>query len=222
MHIKKLLLVPVLSLLGMNSFAEYQIQYPDIPVTFKDLGQWVPSDPVISTWINVGTPHDCQSASPLENTQPFGLTYTKTFSGCQQSQERTVTTGERHTVSGALRNQVNTTETKVLTDASYAVNSIGTKIVKECGYSAVSGHAYRWYDIATYDGYTTTYGMGLQWDGSTKIDTTNISKTYPKAATFVNGGYTYTRGAFKEKSSHYDGLRSYYYYYEVCRELIAP
>jgi hypothetical protein len=314
MYIKKLLLVPALSLLGMNSFAEYQIQYPDVPVIFKDLGKWVPANPIISTWVNVGTPHDCQSASPLENTQQLGLSYEKTFSGCKQAQERTVTTSEKQTFTGAVRNQVSTKETQVLTNASYKVNSIGTtdfgqwlqtapvytgwvnlesphdctsaiplentqtlnstyvktfsgctqsqertvttsekntvtgvvrnvvntkenqvltnvtytanaigtKVVKECGYSAVSGHAYRWYDIATYDGYTTTYGMGLQWDGSTKIDTTNISKTYPKAATFVNGGYTYTRGAFKEKGSHYDGLRSYYYYYEVCREPIAP
>jgi hypothetical protein len=314
MSIKKILLVPVLSLLGMNSFAEYQIQYPNVPVIFKDLGQWVPTNPVISIWVNVGTPHDCTSAAPLENTQQLGVSYEKTFSGCKQSQERTVTTSEKQTVTGAIRNQVSTKETQVLTDASYKVNAIGTtdfgqwletapvytgwrnlesphdctsaaplentqtlgstyvktfsgckqsqerdvttsekntvtgnvrnvkttketqlitdatyttnatgtKIVKECGYSAASGAFARWYDIATYDGYTTTYGMGLQWAGATLVNTANSSTTYPKSANYVKSGYVYTRGAFKEKSGHNDNIRTFYYYYEVCREPVTP
>ncbi len=314
MNVKKIILLPILSLVGVCSFAEYQIQYPNVPVVFKDLGKWVSTDPVVTNWVNVGNPNDCTSASPLENTQQLGVTYVKTFSGCKQSQERTVTTSQKHTVSGAVRNVVNTKETQILSNASYTVNAvgttdfgqwiqtapvysgwrnleaphdctsaaplentqtagssyqkvfagckqnqerdvttseknsitgvvrntqttketqtltdvtytvtaIGTKVVKECGYSAASGAFARWYDIATYDGYTNTYGMGLQWAGATLVNTANSSKTYPKAANVVNGGYIYTRGAFKEKGTHNDNIRTYYYYYEVCREPVTP
>ena len=312
MQTKKILLIPLLSVLGVTSFASYIIQYPQQPVVFKDLGTWVANDPVVTTWLNVGNPHDCTNASPLENTQQLGVTYVKTFSGCKQSQERTVTTSEKQTVTGAVRNQVSTKETQVLTDASYKVNAVGTtdfgqwiqtdpvytgwrnlesphdcttaeplentqtlgstyvktfsgckqsqerdvttseknsitnvvrnvkttketqlltnvtytanatgtKVVKECGYSAAGGAFARWYDIATYEGYTTTYGMGLQWAGATLVNTANSSKTYPKAANVVNGGYTYTRGAFKEKGAHNSSINTSYYYYEVCREKI--
>lgn len=313
MQTKKILLIPLLSVLGATSFASYIVQYPEQPVVFKDLGTWVANDPVVTTWLNVGNPHDCENASPLENTQQLGVAYVKTFSGCKQSQERTVTTSEKQTVTGAIRNQVSTKETQVLTDASYkvnavgttdfgqwlqtdpvytswrnleaphdctsaaplentqtigssyvktfagckqsqerdvttsekntvtgnvrnvkttketklvtdatyTVNAIGTKVVKECFHSD-SAASYRWYDIATSDNYTTTYGMGLDWNGSKKINTVNISKTYPKAATFVSEGYVYTRGVFKVKSSYYDQNRSFYYYYEVCREPVTP
>lgn len=314
MNIKKIILLPVLSLVGITSFGEYQIQFPNAPVTFKDLGKWISTQPILTNWVNVGSPHDCTSASPLENTQQLGVTYVKTFSGCKQSQERTVTTSEKQTVTGAIRNQVSTKETQVLSNASYAVNSvgttdfgqwiqtapvysvwrnleaphdctsgeplentqtkgstyvktfsgckqsqerdvttseknsvtgnirntkttketqllsnvtytanaIGTKVVKECGYSASSGAFARWYDIATYDSYTNTYGMGLQWAGATLVNTVNSSKTYPKSTNVVNGGYTYTRGAFKEKGSHNSNIGTYYYYYEVCREPVTP
>ena len=314
MQTKKILLIPLLSVLSVTSFASYIIQYPQQPVVFKDLGTWVANDPVVTTWLNVGNPHDCANASPLENTQQLGVTYVKTFSGCKQSQERTVTTSEKQTVTGAVRNQVSTKETQVLTDASYKVNAVGTtdfgqwlqtdpvytgwrnlesphdcttaeplentqtlgstyvktfsgckqsqerdvttseknsitgivrnlkttketqllsdvtynvnatgtKVVKECGYSAVSGAFARWYDIATSDGYTTTYGMGLQWAGTTLVNTVNTTKTYPRAASYVSGGYTYTRGAAKEKYLYFDQNRSYYYFYEVCREKISP
>lgn len=313
MNIKKIILLPIFSLIGITSFAEYQIQYPNVPVVFKDLGKWVSTEPVLTNWLNVGSPHDCENASPLENTQQLGVSYQKTFSGCKQSQERTVTTSEKNTVSGAVRNVVSTKESKVLANASYTVNAvgttdfgqwiqtapvysgwrnleaphdcisgtplentqtagssyqkvfvgckqnqerdvttseknsitgvvrntqttkenhtltdvtytanaIGTKVVKECGYS-FSAKAYRWFDVATYDGYTTTYGMGLDWDGVRKINTTNSSKTYPKAVNYVDGGYTYTRGAFKEKGTHNDSIRTSYYYYEVCREPVTP
>lgn len=222
MSIKKLLLVPVFSLIGMNSFAEYQIQYPDVPVTFKDYGQWVPTEPVLTAWVNVGSPHDCTSAEPLENTQPLGISYPKTFAGCQQSQERSVTTSEKNSVTGAIRNQKTVKETNVITDATYTITSIGTKVVKECMMSASSGAFARWYDIATYDGYTITYGMGLQWAGATLVNTANSSKTYPKETSYVKDGYVYTRGALKSKSTHNDQLRTYYYYYEACREPVAP
>lgn len=313
MNFKKIIYIPLLSVLGMTSYASYVVQYPEVPVTFKDLGKWVQNETAYTNWINVGSPHDCASGSPLENTQQLGETYTKTFvdckqeqertattsekntlsgairnsistkeknvltnatytansvgttdfgqwlatepvytdwrnldsphdctsaaplentqtlgssypkvfSGCQQTQERTITTSEKNTISGVVRNIVNTKETKLLTDATYTVTAIGTKVVKECGYSGTSGHAYRWYDIANGDIYSSTYGMGLQWDGVTKIDTTNIDRTYPKATTFVNGGYIYTRGAYKMKGEYYD-RRLYYYYYEVCREPVTP
>lgn len=314
MSIKKFLLFPLFSFIGITSLAEYQIQYPDVPVTFKNLGKWVQAEPAYTNWLNIGTPHDCGSASPLENTQQLGTTYVKTFSNCKQSQERTVTTSEKQTVTGAIRNQVSTKETQTLTNASYTVNSIGTtdfgqwlqttpvysgwrnlesphdctsgtplentqtkgssytktfsgckqsqerdvttseknsitgvvrntkttketqtltdvtytataigtKVVKECGYSASSGAFARWYDIATSDGYTTTYGMGLQWAGATLVNTANSSKTYPKAANYVSAGYVYTRGVFKEKTGHNENIRTYYYYYEVCREPVTP
>lgn len=314
MNVKKITMLSMLSLMGFSSFAEYQVQYHNTPVVFKDLGRWVSTEPVSTNWINVGSPHDCTSASPLENTQQLGVTYTKTFSGCKQSQERTVTTSQKNTVSGAIRNVVNTKESQVLSNTTYTVNAVGTtdfgqwiqtapvysswrnleaphdctsgeplentqtkgstyvktfsgckqsqerdvttseknsvtgnirntqttketqllsnvtytanatgtKVVKECGYSASSGAFARWYDIATYDGYTTTYGMGLQWAGATLVNTANSSKTYPKSANVVNGGYTYTRGVFKEKSTHNDNIRTYYYYYEVCREPVTP
>lgn len=314
MQTKKILLIPLLSVLGATSFASYIVQYPEQPIVFKDLGTWVANDPVVTTWLNVGNPHDCENASPLENTQQLGVTYVKTFSDCKQLQERTITTSEKNTVSGVVRNSVSkkesqtltnatytanavgttdfgqwlptppvytdwrnldsphdcasaaplentqtagstypkvfsgckqsqerevtnseknsitgiirnvtkTKENKVLTDVTYTITATGTKVVKECGFSAASGAFARWYDIATYDGYTTTYGMGLQWAGATLVNTANSSKTYPKAANYVSAGYVYTRGVFKEKSGHNDNIRTYYYYYEVCREPVTP
>lgn len=313
MQTKKILIIPLLSVLGATSFASYIVQYPEQPIVFKDLGTWVANEPVVTTWLNVGNPHDCENASPLENTQQLGVTYVKTFSDCKQLQERTITTSEKNTVSGVIRNSVSkkesqtltnatytanavgttdfgqwlptapvytdwrnlesprdctsaaplentqtagstypkvfsgckqsqerevttseknsitgtirnvktTKENQVLTDVTYTITATGTKVVKECFHSD-SAASYRWYDIATSDNYTTTYGMGLDWNGSKKINTANISKTYPKAATFVSEGYVYTRGVFKVKSSYYDQNRSYYYYYEVCREPVTP
>ena len=56
MQTKKILIIPLLSVLGATSFASYIVQYPEQPIVFKDLGTWVANDPVVTTWLNVGTP----------------------------------------------------------------------------------------------------------------------------------------------------------------------
>lgn len=222
MFVKKIILIPLVSVLSFYSFADYLVKYPLVDVAIKDFGQWIASEPIYTSWINKGSPYDCTSASPLENTMPVGISYTKTFSGCHQLQERSVTTSEKHSVTGAIRNQTTNTESNVLTDASYTASSIGTKVVKECISSNVGGNAYRWYDTATYDGYTTTYGYGLEWAGVMLNFTVNTTKTYPKLASFVKDGYVYTRGVLKDKSIYSPAQNIYYYYYEACREPVTP
>ena len=224
MKLKKILYIPLISLLGISSFADYIVQYPDQKVTFKNLGQWVQGDPVITEWINVGSPYDCTSAEPLEDTQPLGITYTKNFSGCQQLQERNVTHFEKHTISGVIRNSVTTKENQILTNATYSKNAVGTKVVKECSFSNASGKSNRWIDVAKTNtqNYTITYGMQLQWLGQSLIYNINTSKTYAKTATFVYDGYVYTRGEYKTSSTYSEQNRLDYYYYELCREPIAP
>lgn len=224
MKFKKILYIPFIYLLGTSAFAGYMVQYPNQQVNFKNFGEWVQSEPTVTAWVNVGTPHDCTSAEPLENTKPLGLTYTKIFSGCQQSQERNVTTFEKHTVSGAIRNSVTNMETQVLDNVTYSTNAVGTKIVKECSFSNASGKTNRWIDAAKTNSpnYTTTYGMSVEWLGTRLFFNINTNKTYSKSDTFLSGDYIYTRGAYTSKSTYSEQNRLDYYYYELCREPVAP
>lgn len=223
MPLKKLALLAALSIMGVTSFATYEVIYPNVPVHFvkPDLGEWIQADPVYSTWVSIGVPYDCTTIEPLENTQPLGGTYTKNFSGCKQLQERNVTTSEKNTVSGLLRNSSTNKENQVLNGASYSQNAVGTKVVKDCQFShgGPTG-SNRWYDIATNDGYTKTYGIGIDWNGVKKIDTANRKTTYPIVSNFIADGYVYTRGAAKPKGEYYEKTY-YYYYYEICREPVA-
>lgn len=222
MKFKKILCIPLISLLGTSAFASYIVQYPNQPINFKNLGEWVQAEPNVTAWVNVGAPHDCTSAEPLENTKPLGLTYTKIFSGCQQSQERNVTTFEKHTVSGAIRNSVTNMETQVLKNVTYSTNAVGSKIVKDCSFSNASGKTNRWIDVARTNSpnYTTTYGLTIQWLGTSLVYTINTTNTYSKSDTFLAGDYIYTRGAYISKSTYSERDRLDYYYYELCREPI--
>lgn len=221
MSLKKLVLLASLSVISVTSLAKYDVIYPNVPVHFKNLGLWVQSEPLYSNWINIGNPYDCTSANPLEDTQSLGLTYSKTFYGCKQSQERTLTTSEQHTVSGEVRNSFVSKENQILNNITYTKDSVGTKIVKDCQFShgGPTG-SNRWYDIATTDGYTKTYGIGIDWNGVKKIDTANKKTTYPKVSNFIADGYVYTRGAAKPKGEYFEKTY-YYYYYEICREPVA-
>jgi hypothetical protein len=230
MPLKKLALLATLSIMGVTSFATYEVIYPNVPVHFvkpdlgefkPDLGEWIQADPVYSIWLSVGVPYDCTTIEPLENTQPLGGTYTKKFSGCKQLQERNVTTSEKNTVSGLLRNSLTNKENQVLNGASYSQNAIGTKIVTDCKYSPPgSNNVYIWYDIATNDAYTVTYGMNLDWNNVNKINNVNRKIKQTKPDSFVSDGYIYTRGAFKAKYEYFERTY-YYYYYEVCRQPVA-
>lgn len=219
MSFKKQLIFSALLLAGTTSFSQYQVQYPNSPVTFKDIGEWVQLEPHYTDWLDVGKPYDCTSANPLENTQTLGHTYTKNFYGCHQLQERQKNIAEKNTSSNEIRNSISLKETQILSDTSYSVSAVGTKIVKDCKYST-SAPLYGWYDIATTDIYTSTYGMAIDWDGSKKINNMNNSQSFPKNDVFVHSNYTYSRGEFKQKKSYSQG--KYYYVYEVCREPIIP
>jgi hypothetical protein len=221
MNFKKNLAISIFSVLCTSSYATYIVQYPNVPISFKNLGQWIQNEPTYTNWLNIGSPYDCGSENPLENTQPLGITYVKTFSGCHQAQERIMTTSEKNTVSGVIRNSVDTKETKLLTDASYTVNAVGSKIVKECGYTV--GNTF-WADAAqtNWPAYTTTYGSLIMWKGTTIKSNITTTTTSPKTATFVSAGYVYTRGTFMMNYTFSEQNRLDYYYNQICREPVSP
>lgn len=189
--------IPLLLLVSGIAHASYQVVIDPKPSVTSASIQFVnpvekpinpePEEPsngetVYGNWTNVGTPYNCSSGTPLEEDVTSGETYTKTFSGCSQNQERTATT-----------NNVTTTESKVITGVTYTAESVGTNI-NDCRYdltnnnfvsrfSSGSLQSQRWYAI-------TFYWEGVNIGRSPNKKSASSATSY----TLQLNGYTYSVG----------------------------
>lgn len=79
----KITLPLLISLIGVNSLANYTIVYPVKFVNFINVVKWEDTDSQYSDWTNAGSPSNCKIKSPLENTvtseQPFEQTLSSTL-----------------------------------------------------------------------------------------------------------------------------------------------
>lgn len=116
----------IISIIGINSLADYTVVYPVKFVNFKDMPKWEETDSQYSEWVNVGSPSNCKASSPLENTITLGQSYEKTFSQCVINQERTETKYLIRKDTGVTQPNGETKETRLKNDYSYKVQSIGT------------------------------------------------------------------------------------------------
>lgn len=209
----KLSLPIIISIIGINSLADYTIVYPVKYVTFKDIPKWEETDSQYSEWANVGSPSNCKSATPLENTITLGQSYEKTFSQCDINQERIETKYLIRKDTGATKPNGEVKETRVKNDYSYKAQSIGTLPAEECRYS-MSGKNFHWYDVSRAVGATDGKGSVLTWDGVQVKSTMGVGGGN-QPTEFVVGSYKYKRSTFQYKSLYNDSL--WYHYYQICR-----
>lgn len=212
----KITLPLLISIIGINSIAEYTIVYPVKYVTFKNIVKWEATDPQYSEWINAGSPSNCKIQSPLENTMPAGQGYEKTFSKCDINQERTVTQYLVRKDTGETKANGTSQESRVFSDYSYKAQSVGTMPTEECRYS-MSGKTFYWYDISRAQGATDGNGSVLSWDG-VQIKNTVGTGGGVRPTEFVVGDYKYKRSTYKSQSQYNSSL--WYMYYQICRTAI--
>jgi hypothetical protein len=212
----KITLPLLISLIGVNSLADYTIVYPVKYVTFKNIVKWEATDPQYSDWINSGSPSNCKIQTPLENTMPAGQGYEKSFSKCDINQERTVTQYLVRKDTGETKPNGTSQETRVFSDYSYKAQSVGTMPTEECRYS-MSGKNFHWYDVSRAVGATDGKGSVLTWDG-VQVKTTMGVGGGNQPTEFVVGSYKYKRSTFQYKSLYNDSL--WYHYYQICRTAI--
>lgn len=181
--------------------------------TFTDLPT------VYTNWTNVGSPTNCTTKSPLENTIDNNTPFTQTLAGCSQQQSRTARTDQQGSY-GTLRTGQVITENKTLTDYTYTAQAIGTKVVNDCDFSQMSDTPSRWSDVAKTESDTTNYGYILQWKGTTITSDINSGIPRERVSSYTAGGYVYTRSVYKDSGDFNTRLGLKYFYYQVCRSTV--
>jgi len=109
---KKFKFLPLILIIHTVSYADYTVIYPltNASITISQ------KPPSYTDWVSVGSPYNCASASPMENTINEGISYTKNFTNCDQNQERKKTIGS-----------VVTNEQRTVSGINYQTQSVGTK-----------------------------------------------------------------------------------------------
>lgn len=212
----KITLPLLISLIGVNSLANYTIVYPVKFVNFINVVKWEDTDSQYSDWTNAGSPSNCKIKSPLENTVTSGQPFEQTLSKCDINQERTETKYLVRKDTGETKPNGTVTETRLFTDYTYKIQSVGTLPTEECRYS-MSGKTFHWYDVSRSVGATDGKGSVLTWDG-VQVKTTMGVGGGNQPTEFVVGSYKYKRSTFQYKSLYNDSL--WYHYYQICRTAI--
>lgn len=212
----KITLPLLISLIGVNSLANYTVIYPVKFVNFTNVVKWEETDSQYSDWTNAGSPINCKIQTPLENTVTAGQTYEKTLSKCDINQERIETKYLVRKDTGETKPNGTVTETRLFTEYTYKIQSIGTMPTEECRYS-MSGKNFHWYDVSRAVGATDGKGSVLTWDGVQVKNTMGVGGGN-QPTEFVVGSYKYKRSTFQYKSLYNDSL--WYHYYQICRTAI--
>ena len=178
--------------------------------------KWEDTDSQYSDWTNAGSPSKCKIKSPLENTVTSGQPFEQTLSKCDINQERTETKYLVRKDTGETKPNGTVTETRLFTDYTYKIQSVGTLPTEECRYS-MSGKTFHWYDVSRSVGATDGKGSVLTWDG-VQVKTTMGVGGGNQPTEFVVGSYKYKRSTFQYKSLYNDSL--WYHYYQICRTAI--
>lgn len=202
----------LISLIGVNSLANYNVIYPVKFVNFTNVVKWDDTDSQYSDWKNVGSPSNCKIQTPLENTVTAGHNYEKTLSKCDITQERIETKYVVRKDTGETKPNGTVTETRLFTDYTYKIQSVGTMPTEECRYSK-SGSQFYWYDISRAAGAIDGKGSKLLWDGVQVKNTVGVGGLQPTE--FIVDSYKYKRSSFQYKTMYDANL--WYNYYEICR-----
>lgn len=115
-------------LIGVFSQAEYTIKIPiETNNINMQLENWIPTNPVIGEWENIGNIYDCNNWSPLASDITAGQSFIQTATDCQQSQSRNYQEREIDESSGNIRNVGESlTQTQIITTIDTR-NMIGMK-----------------------------------------------------------------------------------------------
>lgn len=214
----------ILSSFTHVAMAEYNIKYnlenknggslPSGSIQFKNKDEqtkWIPTDPIISEWVNDGDIFDCSNWSPLENTVSNGISFEQKSTSCKQNQTRTLQNREKNEATNEYRNVGNLSqETRTLTDKESSRNGIGTKQPEECDYKyGGAGVLSAWFK------YDNTNQFQVWWKGSLVVGLTSA----PDPTTYTSNGYVYTRSGPAVDTVQANST-TYYYYHKICRSKI--
>lgn len=171
------------ALLGLmaNANASYQVIYGDKQINgdnIKFVSKWLGTDPLVSEWVNVGSPTGCSAWTPDPITENIGVKFDQSATGCTQVQTRTVQEREQNNVSheyrpiGPVKN-----ENRTLSNQTLTRSAVGTKSPEECTDNSI------W--TAGSPGYAL---LAIRWKGVYIGDSGKYNDT---EATF--GAYKYKR-----------------------------
>jgi len=212
------LILPALiaAIFSSYSMADYQVQFGKQQINgdnikFVTPGQWLPADPVFSSWTNSGTLTNCTNWTPDPSTVDTGVVFTQNATDCKQEQTRTVQNREKNDVTQAFRNVGSaTTENQILANQVSSRSATGTKVLEECSYVYGSTNTMSaWIDN------DTTRAIEIWWKGTKIISTTPSSIV----TIYTTGGFKYQRtGSYIDRSLRTSD--SWYRYYKICRSPI--
>lgn len=130
MSMKKISLIIAIASINFN-FASYQVVYPNQTVNFKtDIVKeiFIPTDPSISDWSDVGTPYECSNYTPNSSDFSYGVVFTQTSKNCKIDQERTI---QNRQISSATQVVSNVgepvVEHQILNNQTHNLETTGTR-----------------------------------------------------------------------------------------------
>lgn len=197
-------------LASAGAFASNEIR---ISAPIKGSSAWQEMASEYSEWANIGDPSHCTSMTPVSGEVSAGKAFTQTLSGCTQAQSRTVTELSRNSATGEVKAVSTLTEQRVLSDYSYARQSVGTSSTA-CEYSDPSS---AWVEGGEKQSDPSYYGTALSWHGTTFGQTIYSGPINEPFDHLDKDGYRYTRGQFKDSSFLNEPKKLYYFRYEICR-----
>lgn len=206
--------------ISLNSYSlEYQARYNINGITgsgaFEPVEKWNDLPTVYGAWTNSGSPTNCTTKTPLENTIASGTPFTQTVSGCKQVQTRTVRI-DQISSKGTTKQGIATNENQTLSNVSGTIQSVGTKLAPVCEISQTSPVT-RWQEISYLTTDARVFGYRI-FDKGVALNNTSIVSpptTLPRVPSVTSGGYIYTRGALVNRTTYYETI--YYYNFEICK-----
>jgi hypothetical protein len=171
--------------------ASYQVIYGEKQINGENISfvsKWLSSDPLLSSWVNVGSPTGCTAWTPDTNTVNMGVSFPQTGSGCNQDQTRTVQEREQNNVSHEYRNVGSIkNESQTLKNQTTTRTAIGTKTVEECNVANSSWTA----------GSPSYALLNIIWAGTLVYSGGEYAATEK-----VVGTYTYKKGTITSNSGY--------------------
>lgn len=214
MNIKKLILPALIAaLFSTQAIAAYQVQFGKQQINgdninFVNSGKWIPADPIMSSWTNIGTVKDCTNWTPDPSTVDTGVDFIQNATDCKQDQTRTIQNREQNDITLKFRNVgVATVENQTISNQSNNRPATGTKLLEECSY--VYGNTNT---MSAWIDNDKTRTIDIWWKGTKIISTTPSSIV----TTYTIGGFKYQRtGSYIDRSLR--NSDSWYRYYKICR-----
>ena len=136
--LRTLALAAVMAAASINAHASENIIRILAPISGS--AEWALSESTVSVWANTGGLYDCGTQAPLASSIPTGLTFTQTFSGCSQDQERSIQKNRVNRHTGELQAYGSpATERQVLKDQQGSAQLVGTRNVETFNADIVAG-----------------------------------------------------------------------------------